>query len=455
MVKALSDSGARVVIPVVTRHRCGWCDERVNHAEFCGTSHNKLQGRDAQQTVSQGASVMILNCSVDSLSGDHIGCGPTLQGDTVLKSLVAFLLFFISCAPAFAQDPPTNGLRFWLDATSVSGKGRHQKFPGDRVKSWKDKVGGIELSQSETNRIPFFNNLGESFGIYFDGKSSLLATNLTEISFRDDQQGTIVKIFDCNPAYARTLYGLQVAASTSTAYMATYITGQHWNQGEFVSGLGIQANNGPVINTALSGNKSVIDGDLHISMISSDSTQWYFYTDGEGPLSTKIWMSPNDGKWYGDVPELDLISVGQFTVGSHRLQRNTPGHIGHIGEILIYDHPLTRAERDEFWKYVYRKYYKPRDAAGVPTGLTSRSGFVFVDWDDSEAEVLGYHVYRSSTSDGQLERITKIPIDESHFEDLDVHPDKTYVYAVTSVNDKGESELSEPFTLESTFRKSP
>jgi len=397
---------------------------------------------------------MTFKCSVDSCNADHIGCGSTFQGDAILKFGVTFLLFCLVCSQAFPQEPPTNGLRFWLDASTVSGKGRHRKYPGDRVRKWTDKIGGIELSQSETNRMPFFNTSGESFSIYFDGKSSLLATNLTDIPFRADQQGTIVKIFDCNPAYASTLYGLQVAASTSTAYMATYITGQHWKKEGMISGLGIQANNGPVINTALSGEKSVIDGDLHISMISSDSTHWDFYTDGEGPLSTRIWMSPNDGKWFGDVPDLDLISVGQFTEGSHRIQRNTPGHMGHIGDIFIYDHPLTRAERDELWKFVYKKYHKPRDAADIPKGLTSRSGFALVDWEDAESEIFGYHVYRSLSSEGDFERITEKPITESHYEDLDVHPDKTYVYAVTCVNKKGESEFSEPFTLEATFRKS-
>ena len=372
-----------------------------------------------------------------------------------MKFGIAFLLVIVSCSQVLAQDPPTNGLRFWLDASSVSGKGRHRKYPGDRVRTWTDKIGGIELSQSDLNRMPFFNTFGENFGVYFDGKSSLLATNLTNIAFHDDQQGTIVKVFDCSPAYARTLYGLQVASSTSTAYLATYIPGQHWKKDGFISGLGIQANNGPVINTALSGEKSVIDGDLHISMISSVSTQWVLYTDREGPLSTKTWMSPNDGKWFGDVPDLDLVSVGQFTVGSHPVQRNTPGHIGHIGDIFIYDHPLTKAERIEFWEYVYKKYHKPRNSAGIPSGLTSRSGFALVDWDDTESEILGYHVYRSSSSEGEFERITENPITKSHYEDLDVHPDKTYVYAVTSVNNIGESELSAPFTLEATSRKSP
>ena len=168
--------------------------------------------------------------------------------------------------------------------------------------------------------------------------------------------------------------------------------------------------------------------------------------------TTRIWASPNDGKWFGDVPDLDLVSVGQFTVGSYWIQRKTPGHIGHIGEILIYDHPLTAQERDEFGDYVYNKYRKPPNAAGIPTGLASRTGSVLVDWDDAEIEILGYHVYRSPSSGGTLERITKKPITRSYYEDSDVRPDKTYVYAVSIVNAKGESELSVPFTLEATPR---
>jgi fibronectin type 3 domain-containing protein len=75
-----------------------------------------------------------------------------------------------------------------------------------------------------------------------------------------------------------------------------------------------------------------------------------------------------------------------------------------------------------------------------PTGLTVVPGVgrIFLTWNENkERDLAGYHVYRSTRSGKEFERLTDKPINRTTFSDETVKPGVLYYYVVTAVDDSG------------------
>ncbi|HOQ05751.1 MAG TPA: carbohydrate-binding protein [Anaerohalosphaeraceae bacterium] len=80
-----------------------------------------------------------------------------------------------------------------------------------------------------------------------------------------------------------------------------------------------------------------------------------------------------------------------------------------------------------------------------PANLTAEAddGAVLLDWDDSaEASVIGYNVYRSTTSGGGYTKLNASPVLSSDYFDDSVQNGIPYYYVVTAVSSGGESAFS-------------
>lgn len=87
-------------------------------------------------------------------------------------------------------------------------------------------------------------------------------------------------------------------------------------------------------------------------------------------------------------------------------------------------------------------YAKPEDMTppGKPSGLTVVPGVgrIFLTWNENkEADIQGYHVYRSRKSGRDYERLTDKPLNRSIFSDENASPGVTYYYVVTAVDKSG------------------
>jgi fibronectin type 3 domain-containing protein len=91
-------------------------------------------------------------------------------------------------------------------------------------------------------------------------------------------------------------------------------------------------------------------------------------------------------------------------------------------------------------------------APAPPTGVTALVGNaqVALDWNDSpEGDILGYHVYRSVTSNGPYIPVTTVPVTNSAFTDTGLTNDVTYFYVITAV-DTGGSESAVSTEIQAT-----
>lgn len=76
-------------------------------------------------------------------------------------------------------------------------------------------------------------------------------------------------------------------------------------------------------------------------------------------------------------------------------------------------------------------------ALTAPTGLTAGAGdaMVVLDWNDnSESNLAGYNVYRSTASGSGYSRLNDSLVAHSDYSDANVAPNTTYYYVVTSVD---------------------
>ena len=120
-----------------------------------------------------------------------------------------------------APEPPTDGLRFWLDAADIDANAETPNpAVGSRVSTWVDKVTKTPLGQAEVGRQPRLTRLGQAPALMFD--KSLLKANITRdgaIQFLDDQVGSIVVIFSAE--HTSEGYGFEVGGAGDI--VATFI----------------------------------------------------------------------------------------------------------------------------------------------------------------------------------------------------------------------------------------
>ena len=130
------------------------------------------------------------------------------------------------------------------------------------------------------------------------------------------------------------------------------------------AGFGLQAIGGGLGNDYFYDTANVTDGKPHYTVASSDGVEWSFYTDGKPAKSLGSKSGANNGKWYGDLPKPEYISLGDYTEGKG--QPRDAGHKGAFAEILIYGQSLNSKHRGELDRYVNAKYYGEGKALEPP-----------------------------------------------------------------------------------------
>ena len=135
------------------------------------------------------------------------------------------------------------------------------------------------------------------------------------------------------------------------------------------AGFALQSMGGDLGNNYFFDSAPVADGNRHTVVASSNGSAWHFATDARPADRLDSLSGANHGHWFGDLSAPNHITLGQHTNGSGKPLK--AGHQGAFGDILIYDHPLTAAERVQLHAWISHKYDKSSasDAAPPSTGL--------------------------------------------------------------------------------------
>ncbi|MDP6891987.1 MAG: DUF1549 and DUF1553 domain-containing protein [Verrucomicrobiota bacterium] len=111
------------------------------------------------------------------------------------------------------SQPPTDGLRFWLDASDLDANAETPNPSEDAsVHAWVDKVTGVRLIQNDPSLQPKLTRLGKAPALYFD--NSFMSAKISRggsVKFLDDQIGTMVILFSAD--HTGEGYGFEVGGS--------------------------------------------------------------------------------------------------------------------------------------------------------------------------------------------------------------------------------------------------
>ena len=120
------------------------------------------------------------------------------------------------------------------------------------------------------------------------------------------------------------------------------------------AGFGMQSMEAPSGNNYYYALRKINDGKLHHAIVNTDGSRWRFFSDGSPVTSTGSLAGHNRGNWFGDIEKPRHVSLGLHTAGSGSAKG--AAHKGAFAEILVYDHPLTEAERKQVDAYVRGTY---------------------------------------------------------------------------------------------------
>jgi fibronectin type 3 domain-containing protein len=96
---------------------------------------------------------------------------------------------------------------------------------------------------------------------------------------------------------------------------------------------------------------------------------------------------------------------------------------------------------------------QPQSTPQTPTGFTSRSQIIsslflsiktaFLDWDSNQDPVIGYNIYRTTTSHSDYQKLNSSPLAQTYYMEQNLDPDTSYYYVLTAVDSLGsESNFS-------------
>ena len=121
-------------------------------------------------------------------------------------------------------QPPVDGLRFWLDASDLDADpATPNPEAGSGVGSWKDKVSGIRLSQSDGAKQPKLDRVGDKTdgpkrpAVLFSGQR--LLGDASGARFLSDQQGSIVAVYTAT----HTVEGYGFEVGGDGAFLSTFV----------------------------------------------------------------------------------------------------------------------------------------------------------------------------------------------------------------------------------------
>jgi hypothetical protein len=90
---------------------------------------------------------------------------------------------------------------------------------------------------------------------------------------------------------------------------------------------------------------------------------------------------------------------------------------------------------------------QPVSTPQTPTGFTSRSQIIsslfssiktaFLDWDSNQVPVIGYNIYRTTTSHSDYQKLNSSPLAQTYYMDQNLDPYTPYYYVLTAVDSLG------------------
>lgn len=108
------------------------------------------------------------------------------------------------------------------------------------------------------------------------------------------------------------------------------------------AGFGIQALGGGFGNDYYFDQSAVTDNKAHQTVITSDGSNWKYFTDGKLSASQGTLAGTNRGHWYSGIETPKYASLGAATNGSGEPQ--AADFNGAIAHILVFDRPITAEE---------------------------------------------------------------------------------------------------------------
>ncbi len=134
------------------------------------------------------------------------------------------------------------------------------------------------------------------------------------------------------------------------------------NQG---AGFGLQSMGGNLGNNYFYDTHASNDGKMHHVVVNADASGWKIFTDDKEAGKLGSLAGSNSGHWFGSLPAIKHIAIGQHTAGSGKATGS--GHKGQFAEILIYDHPLNENERAQINQYIKSRYQGVKKGVSPPT----------------------------------------------------------------------------------------
>ncbi len=120
--------------------------------------------------------------------------------------------------------PPKDGLSFWLDAADLDANPQTKNpAQGEKVALWKDKVLGVELTQSDPKLRPKLISIGKNKRASVEFNDSQLIAKITDAPFFKHQKGSIVTIFTARGK--SQAYGFEVGGNQ--AFLSTFYDPEH------------------------------------------------------------------------------------------------------------------------------------------------------------------------------------------------------------------------------------
>jgi fibronectin type 3 domain-containing protein len=87
---------------------------------------------------------------------------------------------------------------------------------------------------------------------------------------------------------------------------------------------------------------------------------------------------------------------------------------------------------------------QPVGTPRTPTGLNSRSQIIsslfsstktaYLNWDNNQDQVVGYNIYRTTTSRMNYQKLNSSPLLQTYYVDKNLDSDTRYYYVITAVD---------------------
>jgi hypothetical protein len=181
---------------------------------------------------------------------------------------------------------------------------------------------------------------------------------------------------------------------------------------------------------------------VETSAVDSRSANVTWLTDEPASSQVEFGLSAS----YGNTTAPDSAPVTSHNVTLTDLEPDTTYHYRVISE----DARGNSASSPDF---SFTTSPNPTPPAS-PSGLTLTPGYkeAQLDWSaNSEADLAGYHIYRSDSADSGYVQLNSDPVTEASYLDTGLTPDTTYYYRISATNTYGNESLESEAATASTL----